>query len=570
MPIKLCAGLHATDLKLHSCTVEHAAEYFSGFFREAKLGTPIAADQIALYRCTKVHPKAHGQDHTAPSSASTDRIEEGQVIMAILPNNSVFGSQHADDMLAKARHYEQEAIRLEERLQEMQEQYKLLEEKLLKEGSALYQAQLDRDEATTRLKEYMRLHPAEEREPVSPSTAADSPLPSASPFPQEAPSDGKAPGGGGGGEKVPVAVATAAAVLDEAGAWRAAAESPEEAHTTETTEVTSEEREPVSPSTAADSPLPSASPFPQEAPSDGKAPGGGGGGEKVPVAVAAAAAVLDEAGAGRAAAESPEEAHTTETTEGTSASDAHHPKPPPAKAKPAAKQSAKSTPPQPKTKTASVTAAKQPPGTAGKAKPEGNKATAAGKAKPEGNKATAACKRTGGPPHVTVAHEGDKWPGEGGAEGQGSRLVPKVVRQVVSGGAAVAKEVRKEQGDAAAPSQAGTKGRQKWVPKGSCAAASPPVGNPGGGGAKPVYGGVTILQRDPNAPPAPNRRLTCRDAPPPPLLSYEERLEEYEIFKVWELGMAPSPTRPPTTAEVANRLINHHLQYRPNGNRRRQ
>ncbi|CEM03240.1 unnamed protein product [Vitrella brassicaformis CCMP3155] len=94
-----------------------------------------------------------------------------------------------------------------------------------------------------------------------------------------------------------------------------------------------------------------------------------------------------------------------------------------------------------------------------------------------------------------------------------------------------AKEVRKEQGDAAAPSQAGTKGRQKWVPKGSCAAASPPVGNPGGGGAKPVYGGVTILQRDPNAPPAPNRRLTCRDAPPPPLLSYEERLEEYEIFK---------------------------------------
>ncbi|CEM03263.1 unnamed protein product [Vitrella brassicaformis CCMP3155] len=53
-------------------------------------------------------------------------------------------------------------------------------------------------------------------------------------------------------------------------------------------------------------------------------------------------------------------------------------------------------------------------------------------------------------PHVTVAHEGDKWQGEGGAEGQGSRLVPKAVRQVVAGAAAVAKEGCKEQGDAAA------------------------------------------------------------------------------------------------------------------------
>jgi len=99
--------------------------------------------------------------------------------------------------------------------------------------------------------------------------------------------------------------------------------------------------------------------------------------------------MLHEAGAGRDPAESPEEAQS-ETTDGIAGSDAH-PKPPPAKAKPAAKHTAKSTPPPPpKTKPASATAAKQPP------RPS---SAAAGKAKPKG-KATAEGKRTGGQPRA--------------------------------------------------------------------------------------------------------------------------------------------------------------------------
>ncbi|CEL91961.1 unnamed protein product [Vitrella brassicaformis CCMP3155] len=75
-----------------------------------------------------------------------------------------------------------------------------------------------------------------------------------------------------------------------------------------------------------------------------------------------------------------------------------------------------------------------------------------------------------------------------------------------------------------------------------------------------VYGGFKLLKRDPNAPPAPHTRRTCRDGPPPAELSYHERVENYERVKArieMELGIAPPKWQPQT------RVVWRHRELHP-------